>query len=123
MADNAAGWLNFDGRLTGEVARLVENVADARGLTPQALIAEVLAGGLSDRMAGRDVSANVKVEPMTINCGNAGIHVYTVVADLYGSLIAEDSAGQELARVDCTDDHADDLARLARGTLAATADD
>lgn len=113
-------FLNFDGRLTGATAQVVKQVAEARGISPTDLLDEVLSKALVDALSPHAVKAtDVKVEPMTINAGNGGFHVVTVVADGYGYLVAEDSAGTERARVKCTEDTddapadpADDLKRL-----------
>lgn len=126
MADNAAPtpeWMqfvNFDGRVTGQTAQVIKQVAEGRGVTPEQVLTEALCAGLNVigwGIPGR-TEVDVKVEPMTINAGNGGFHVVTVVADGYGSLVAEDTNGKERARVACQDpDEADtdpgkDLANL-----------
>lgn len=94
-------FINFDGRVTGQTAQVIEEVAADRGLTPQQVIAELLHEAINGRGYGNPgrTEVDVKVEPMTINAGNGGFHVVTVVADGYGNLVAEDTAGTELARV------------------------
>lgn len=123
MADNATptnatatpAWMhfvNFDGRLTGHTAQVVKQVAESRGISPQDLLGEILAEGLkayNGTVPATVKADDVKVEPMTINAGNGGFHVVTVVADGYGSLVAEDTNGAERARVECQDpDEADE---------------
>jgi len=101
MTDTNPTWMqfvNFDGRITGETARLVKAAAEVQGVTPQELLNTVLVNALNGGL-NRDTSDDVKVEPMTINAGNGGFHVVTVVADGYGYLVAEDSNGVEKARV------------------------
>lgn len=113
-------FVNFDGRLNGATAQVVKQVAEARGISPTDLLDEILTKALVDALSPHAVKAtDVKVEPMTINSGNGGFHVVTVVADGYGYLVAEDSAGTERARVKCAEDTddapadpADDLKRL-----------
>lgn len=91
--------VNFDGQVTGETARRLIKAAEVQGVRPQDLIRDALRQILGDTLnaptAGRDVTA----EPMTINAGNGGSHAFTVVADGCGNLIAENSDGEELARV------------------------
>lgn len=126
MADNATpAWMhfvNFDGRLTGHTAQIVKQVAESRGISPQDLLAEVLAEGLKAYNGTNPATVkadDVKVEPMTINAGNGGFHVLTFVADGYGNLVAEDSNGVEKARCewktedDDTDSH-EEFTKLAR---------
>lgn len=112
-------FVNFDGRLTGTTAQVVKQVAEARGLTPQALLDEVLTKALLDQLSPHPVKADdIKVEPMTINAGNGGFHILTFVTDGYGNLVAENGAGEELARTpwvtedDETDTH-DEFRQLA----------
>ena len=94
-------FVNFDGRLTGETARAVIRHAEANGVTPQEALGSLLANAiwLSGLVASEIADRGVTVEPMTINAGNGGFHVLTFVADGYGNLVAEDSAGEELARM------------------------
>jgi hypothetical protein len=93
-------FVNFDGRLTGATAQIVKQVAAAREISPADLLNEILAEALADKFSPHAVKAtDVKVQPMTINAGNGGFHVMTVVADGYGDLVAEDSSGAEQARV------------------------
>lgn len=115
-------FVNFDGRLTGRTAEVVKQVAEARGLTPQDLLAEILTEGLkayNGTTPTQPAPNDVKVEPMTINAGNGGFHVLTFVADGYGNLVAEDSTGAEKARMpwstedDATDSH-EEFTKLAR---------
>lgn len=95
--------VNFDGHVTGETARALIRQATRRGVTPQELIRDVLRyalgeSPLTDEVVGAvDTDRDVTVEPMTINAGNGGFHVVTFVTDGYGNLIAENSAGMELA--------------------------
>lgn len=122
MADpNTPGWMhfvNFDGRITGQTAEVIEQVAENRGLTPQQVVAEMLHEAINGRgysNPGR-TELDVKVEPMTINAGNGGFHVLTFVADGYGNLVAEDSAGRELARTEwasAADEPQDEFRQLA----------
>lgn len=129
MADNATPantstpeWMhfvNFDGRLTGATAQVVKQVAAARGISPTDLLDEILSKALVDQLSPHAVKADdVKVEPMTINTGNGGFHVLTFVTDGYGNLVAENAAGEELARTewvtedDETDTH-DEFRQLA----------
>ena len=119
--------VNFDGHVTGETARALIRVAKARGVTPQEMIQDALRYALGEGLAdslpgGADVSDDVKVEPMTINTGNGGFHVVTVVADGYGYLVAENSAGDERARVKVEDESGPaDLKRLMDAFDAAEA--
>jgi hypothetical protein len=114
MADNATpAWMqfiNFDGRVTGETAKVIKDVAASRGLTPEQILAEALHAGLNTigwGIPGR-TETDVKVEPWTANEGCGGFHVVTVVADGYGFIVAEDQNGKERARVACQDpDEAD----------------
>lgn len=126
MADTNATsvWMhfvNFDGRLTGTTAQVVKQVAERRGISPQDLLGEILAEGLKAYNGSTPAEVrpqDVKVEPMTINAGNGGFHILTFVADGYGNLVAENSAGEELARCewstedDETDTH-DEFRQLA----------
>lgn len=111
-------FVNFDGRVTGETARALIRVAEASGVTPQEMIQSALRYALGEGLAdslpgGVDVSGDVKVEPMTINAGNGGFHVVTVVADGYGFLVAEDDKGAERARVEVQEESGPaDLQRL-----------
>lgn len=114
-------FVNFDGRVTGQTAEVIKQVAEDRGLTPQQILAELLHEAINGRgygIPGR-TETDVKVEPMTINAGNGGFHVLTFVADGYGNLVAEDSAGVEKARCkwstedDDTDSH-EEFTKLAR---------
>ena len=104
MTEPTPNWMhfiNFDGRVSGETARVIEEIAADRGLTPHQILAELLHEAINGHgygIPGR-TEGDVKVEPMTINSGNGGFHVVTVVADGYGYLVAEDSAGTEQARV------------------------
>jgi hypothetical protein len=113
MADTRPDWMhfiNFDGRVTGEIARVIEEVAADRGLTPQQILAELLHEAINGHgygVPGR-TETDVKVEPMTINAGNGGFHVVTVVADGYGYYVAENSAGEEQARVKVEENDAPD---------------
>lgn len=122
-------FVNFDGRLTGETARKAKETAEARGWTVHELLTHIIAGGLQVEADVNDaclpvteewakpVANDVTVEPMTINAGNGGFHVVTVVADGYGYLVAEDQDGAEKARVEVaehTDDAAADLVALMR---------
>lgn len=103
-------FVNFDGRLTGATAQVVKQVAERRKISPQDLLDEILTKALADQLSPHDVKAtDVKVEPMTINAGNCGFHVLTFVADGYGNLVAENAAGEELARTpwDTEDDETD----------------
>lgn len=95
----ALQFYNFDGRLAGEVARQVKRVAEREGVSPAELIQQVLSHALAEHVVGGDPTDDVKVDPMTINAGNGGFHVVTVVADGYGYYVAENSAGEERARV------------------------
>jgi len=99
-------FVNFDGRITGETARLLKASAEVQGVTPQEMLDTILSNALSDGLH-RDASGDVKVEPMTINAGNCGFHVVTVVADGYGNLIAEDQDGEQKATVDSARVHAE----------------
>ena len=122
MADNATrpawmSFINFDGRITGETAQVIEQVAESLGEDPQTVIQHILTWALSEKLGDAVRRSDVKVEPMTINTGNGGFHVVTVVADGYGNLVAENQAGEEQARVkvdaeDDAADTADDLKRL-----------
>jgi hypothetical protein len=102
--------INFDGQVTGQTAQVIKQVAEDRGLTPQQILAELLHEAINGRGYGNPgrTEVDVKVEPMTINTGNGGFHVVTVVADGYGSLLAENSAGEERARVKIATDGTDD---------------
>lgn len=117
--------MNFEGQLSGEAADTLRRAADSLGIDPHALLSEVLATALADRLGPLPVKRReVRVTPHVINEGAGGTHVYTVVNDGHGHLIAEDSAGTELTRVRVTEhgasmDPADDLAELARKTAAA----
>lgn len=113
-------FINFDGRVDGETAKTIEEVAASRGLSPQQILAELLREAINRRgygISGR-TEIDVKVEPMTINAGNGGFHVLTVVSDGYGYLVAEDSAGTELARVAADQEDAD-LADLVANLIRA----
>ena len=92
-------FINFDGRVTGETARALIRSAELQGISPQTLIENALRYVLAEATDGTtNTDVDVKVEPMTINAGNGGFHVLTFVADGYGNLVAENSAGMELAR-------------------------
>lgn len=96
-------FVNFDGRITGRTAQILKQVAEHRGILPTDLLAEILTEGLKAYNGSTPVAPapnDVKVEPMTINAGNCGFHVLTFVADGYGNLVAENSAGEELARTE-----------------------
>lgn len=112
-------FVNFDGTITGDTARELVRQAKRQGVKPQDLLASFLRYALAEATDGTTNTDNdVKVEPMTINAGNGGFHVVTVVADGYGYLVAENSAGEERARVkvetedDEPTDPAADLKRL-----------
>lgn len=92
-------FVNFDGRVTGETARRLIKAANVAECHPQALLDGILTQALAERLNTPTADQDVKVEPMTINAGNGGFHVVTVVADGYGNLIAEDMGGKELAQV------------------------
>lgn len=126
MADNATPapeWMqfvNFDGRVTGQTAQVIKQVAEGRGVTPEQVLTEALCAGLNVigwGIPGR-TEVDAKVTPWTANEGCGGFHVVTVVADGYGFIVAEDQNGKERARVACQDpDEADtnpgkDLANL-----------
>lgn len=103
-------FVNFDGRVTGQTAQVIEQVAEDRGLTPQQILAELLHEAINARGYGNPgrTEVDVKVEPWTANEGCGGFHVVTVVADGYGFVVAEDQNGKERARVACqTPDEAD----------------
>lgn len=93
-------FINFDGRVTGQTAEVIKQVADNRGLTPHQILAELLHEAINANGYGNPgrTEVDVKVEPMTINAGNGGFHVLTFVTDGYGYLLTEDSSGRELAR-------------------------
>ncbi|QNJ57712.1 hypothetical protein SEA_KEANU_107 [Streptomyces phage Keanu] len=95
-------FINFDGRVTGQTAKVIKDVAASRGLTPQQIIAELLHEAINGRGYGNPgrTEIDAKVEPMTINAGNGGFHILTFVTDGYGNLVAENSAGEELARTE-----------------------
>ena len=99
---NAPAWMHFvnlDGRLTGQTAQVVMQVAAARGISPTDLLDEILSKALVDQLSPHAVKeTDVKVEPMTINAGNGGFHLMTFVTDGYGNLVAEGTNGEELAR-------------------------
>lgn len=98
-------FINFDGRISGQTAQVINEIAADRGLTPQQIIAEMLhevVNGRGYSSPGR-TEVDVTVEPMTINAGNGGFHVVTVVADGYGYLVAEDQDGAEKARINATE--------------------
>lgn len=115
-------FINFSGRVTGETAQVIKQVAKNLGQSPE----QVLAGLLHEAINAREYSdpsrteANAKVETWVPNEGNGGFHVVTVVADGYGYLVAENSVGEERARVKIqmdddeahVADPADDLKRL-----------
>ena len=117
--------INFEGKLSGDTATALRRAAEAAGVDVYALLSEVLATALADRLSPRPVKRNeVKACPHVINEGGGGIHVYTVVNDGYGYLVAEDSQGTEQARVRATEhgasmDPTDDLATLAKRWVAA----
>lgn len=120
-------FVNFDGRLTGAAAQVVQKVAEAREMTPTDLLDEILTKALVDALSPHEVRpTDVKVEPMTINTGSGGFHVLTFVADGYGNLVAENQAGEELARTpwatedDGTDTH-DEFRQLAGQAFAKQA--
>lgn len=119
-------FVNFDGRITGQTARILKMSADFMGLTPTELLDQILTAALTEKLSPATINSNdVKVEPMTINAGNGGFHIVTVVADGYGSLIAEDSNGAEKARVAIAEDPedadpADDLVQLMQAFHAAS---
>lgn len=98
-------FINFDGRVTGQTAQVIKQVAEDRGLTPEQILAELLHESINRRGYGNPgrTEVDVKVEPMTINAGNGGFHVMTFVADGYGNLVAEDTNGKELARTEWKD--------------------
>lgn len=132
MADTNAtpAWMhfvNFDGRLTGATAQVVKQVAEARGISPTDLLDEILSKALVDALSPHAVKeTDVKVEPMTINAGNGGFHILTFVTDGYGNLVAENSAGEELARTPWTtedDEHDthDEFRQLAGQAFAKQA--
>lgn len=126
-------FINFDGRITGETAQVIEDVAASRGLTPQQIVAELLHEAINGRGYGcpGKTEVDAKVEPMTINTGNGGFHVLTFVTDGYGNLVAENQAGEELARTEWVteDDESDthdefrQLAAIAFAKQAAPSTD
>ncbi|QJD54055.1 ribbon-helix-helix DNA binding domain protein [Streptomyces phage Galactica] len=89
--------VNFDGHVTGETARALIRQAARVGRNPHDLLQDLIRYGLGELLDGDAKDADVTVEPMTINAGNGGFHVVTFVTDGYGNLIAENSAGMELA--------------------------
>lgn len=93
-------FINFDGRITGETARLVKASAQVMGVTPQHVLQLALSSFL-DQKLNVNTEGDVKVEPWTPNEGAGGFHVVTVVADGYGYLVAENAQGEERARVAC----------------------
>lgn len=106
----------FDGVLTGDTARAVAKAAE--GLNVHDLLADALLLGLAKLAEGTD-RRDVSVSPWTCNDGNNGFHLTTVVADGYGNLVAEDTNGKEMARVEVTydedgDDTQDPVGDLAR---------
>lgn len=96
-------FVNFEGRVTGPTAQVIKQVAEDRGITPEAVIAEALHAGINAIGWGNPgrTEVDAKVEKWTPNEGCGGFHVVTVVADGYGFVVAEDQNGKERARVAC----------------------
>lgn len=112
-------FVNFEGRLTGTAAQVLKQVAEHRGISPIELLDEILTSTLMDKFNPHPVrKTDVNVTEWTCNEGNGGFHVLTFVADGYGNLVAENAAGEELARTpwetedDETDTH-DEFRQLA----------
>ena len=120
--------VNFDGQVTGETARRLIKAAQAQGRKPQELIQDALRQVLGDTLNAPTAERDITAEPMTINAGNGGFHVVTVVADGYGTLIAENSAGEERAKVKATNvggediDPVGDLHKLITAWMGVEAD-
>lgn len=91
----------FDGEISGQLAQVIQEEAAKKGVTPQGLLETILWAGLD--ASGYEVApaptTAVRVQPWTANEGCNGFHLFTVVADGYGTLIAEDAHGNELAKV------------------------
>lgn len=67
-------FVNFDGQLTGEVARIIKESAARAGWTPQFLIRQILADALSDEL-NMDASGSVKVESLTAVADAVGVTI------------------------------------------------
>lgn len=75
MTDNQnQEFVNFDGQLTGEVARLIKGAAAHAGWTPQFLIRQILSDALSNELE-MDVSGSVKVESITAVADAVGVTI------------------------------------------------
>lgn len=112
--------VNLELNLTGETARAVRELAGARGVDVNKVVEQLLTRSVSDTTG----DAGVEVLPYTINEGNGGFHLFTVVADGYGGLVSEDANGKQLVRVTSDGDATDDAhwvalhEKLTRETLA-----
>lgn len=100
---------------TGKLAKVIaEDRSDVVGLFGDAHTVEhaMVAAFLNEVFEGSLVVLEAKPQT-TINGGNAGFHILTVVTDGYGNLIAEGMKGEELAKVG-VDPEATDLVKPAQ---------
>lgn len=81
----------------GDLARQLADTAKVNGIEVAHLIENTLR-----RAAGLvPFDTNVEVQPrLTVNDGNHGFHVLTVVTDGGGNFVAEDTEGRALARLE-----------------------
>lgn len=115
--------------MSGEALENARKVAELRGWTVEQLIAHTINVAMPDPRSHAGtagswgepvVSTEAEVKPYTLNEGNGGFHVFTVVADGYGWLVAEDANGKELAR-EKADGVGDDPEHFHRLTVKALA--
>lgn len=115
--------INLELNLSGDTARAVRELADARDVDVNKVVEQLLTRAVSDTTG--DTGSGVAVAPYTINEGSGGFHLFTVVTDGYGSLISEDAHGKQLARVTAESYATDDASwvalheKLTRETLSA----
>ena len=103
-------------RLIGYQEMSLEHVAEQRGWSAEEALIRVIEAGLvtvaqsnreadpvmavlgNDRPTTREIITQQQEEPPRVNFGAGGQHMYSVVADTCGFVIAEDGYGEEIAR-------------------------